>query len=150
MKKLVVALSAFLQRRRDLTISVAIVLAIALAFGGRSQASETHAAPVQPHHTMQTNKEMNPQMPYCSFSQIWVSSTIIRPPGQNAQPLYRCDGLYVNCWATNPNGLPGVGGDNWYEWVSWTSRYGYVYQGWVDDYSIETSNNPPWVYWNPC
>jgi hypothetical protein len=84
----------------------------------------------------------------CAFSQIVYSTNMYWSGAQ----LYPCDGLYVNCWIYYwEAGLPGpIAGNPYWEWVSWTSRYGWGQQGWVSDWAIQTFNNPPYNYWNHC
>lgn len=73
----------------------------------------------------------------CGFSQVWEDTAI------NGWGLYPCDGVYINCWAWGSGGIL-------YDWVSWTSRYGYDHApGYVPDDAIETYNETL-SYWNQC
>ena len=72
----------------------------------------------------------------CEWSQIWANGGTI-----DGHPLHPCDGVYINCWTIINHTL--------YDWVSWTSRYGWTYQGYVNDYYIDTGNATTY-YWQPC
>lgn len=72
----------------------------------------------------------------CLDSQVWRYTTI------NGYGLWPCDGVYINCWTYDANGFLWV-------WVSWTSRYYWNQQGWVDDYSIDTGNATT-IRWPHC
>jgi hypothetical protein len=112
----------------------------------RTAAVQAHA--VNPRAETMSQQVAQPKRVHpnaCGFSQVWTPGNIY-PPGSPAEPLWPCDGLYVNCYTTGSS----YNGDVWWEWVSWTSRYGYTWQGWVPDYIIETFNNPPSVYWGHC
>ena len=76
-------------------------------------------------HQMSQQNSVHPLA--CGFSQVWTYTTI------NWAGLWPCDGVYINCWEFQSGTLE--------DWVSWTSRYGYGQQGWVNDYAINTNNS---------
>jgi uncharacterized protein YraI len=66
------------------------------------------------------------------------------PPGLY---LNHGDGLYINCWQTGQWISGPWGTSNIWDFVSWTSQYGYTYYGYVSDTYVYTGTNgpPPWV-----
>lgn len=89
----------------------------------------------------------------CSRSTIcnpWGSGVNLRAtPHVSGTPVWLNygDGLYINCYQYG-DGISGPWGySNIWDYVSWTTQYGYRYYGYVSDTYVYTGTNgpPSWV-----
>ncbi|GAB3406814.1 hypothetical protein [Flindersiella endophytica] len=85
----------------------------------------------------------------CTPSSIcnpWGSGVNIRnTPNASGNALFLNygNGLFINCWQTGQTITGPWGTSNIWDFISWSSQYGYDHQGYVSDTYVYTGTNGP-------